>query len=101
VKILKLCLVNTILFELNSWKNQLMTLIPNYFPCIEYCLSKFKTLRILCIECQLDLKEDQCIYVILSKIGSSYYVFVSTFMPVENLQGVLIKNPLSSPFVIL
>jgi hypothetical protein len=38
-------------------ENQLMTLSPNDFPCIEDYLSKFKTLRLLCIECQLDLSE--------------------------------------------
>jgi hypothetical protein len=42
-------------------ENQLNTLSPNYFPFIEDYLSKFKTLRILCIECNLDLKEDRCI----------------------------------------
>jgi hypothetical protein len=30
-------------------ENQLMNLSPKYFHCIEYYLSKFKTLRILCI----------------------------------------------------
>jgi hypothetical protein len=36
-------------------ENQLMNLSPNDFPCIEYYLSKFKTLRILYEECQLDI----------------------------------------------
>jgi hypothetical protein len=31
-------------------ENKLMTLSPNDFPCIEDYLSKFKTLRLLCIE---------------------------------------------------
>jgi hypothetical protein len=48
-----------------------MTLSPNDFSCIEYYLSNFKTLRLLCIECELYMSEDQCIYVILSKIGSA------------------------------
>jgi hypothetical protein len=56
-----------------------MTLSPNDFPFIKDYLSKFKTLGILCIECQLDLKKDRCIYVILSKLGSAYFVFISTF----------------------
>jgi hypothetical protein len=43
-----------------------MTLGPNDFLCIENYLSKFKTLRVLCIDCQVDLKEDRCIYAILT-----------------------------------
>jgi hypothetical protein len=39
-------------------ENQLTTLSPKDFPCIEYYLSKFKTLRLLCIDCKLDLKKD-------------------------------------------
>jgi hypothetical protein len=82
-------------------ENQLMNLSPNDFPCIEDYLSKFKTLRILCIECQLDLKEDRCIYVILSKLGSAYSVFVSTFYATREALGSAYKNPLLSPFVML
>jgi hypothetical protein len=48
-----------------------MNLIPNDFPFIEDYLSKFKTLRLLCIECQLDMSEDICICVILAKLGSA------------------------------
>jgi hypothetical protein len=39
-------------------ENQLMTLSPNDFPCIEDYLSKFKTLRILFKECKIDMKDD-------------------------------------------
>jgi hypothetical protein len=39
---------NTI--QTHQLENRLMTLIPNDFLCIEYYLSKFKTLIILCIE---------------------------------------------------
>ena len=70
-----------------------MTLNPNDFPCIEDYLSKFKTLRILCIKCQLDLPEDRCIYLILAKLGSAYFVFDLPFMPLKNIQGVLIQKP--------
>jgi hypothetical protein len=64
-----------------------MTLSPRYVPCIEYYLSKFKTFIIFCIEFQLDPKEDRCIYVILSKLGSAYFVFVSTFYATREAQG--------------
>jgi hypothetical protein len=47
----------------------------NDFPCIEYYLSKFKTLRLLYIECQLDMKEDRCIYFILAKLSGAYSIF--------------------------
>jgi hypothetical protein len=70
-----------------------MTLSPNDFPCIEDYLSKFKTLRLLCIECQLDLKEDRCIYVILSKLGSAYSIFVSTFYATREALGSAYKKP--------
>jgi hypothetical protein len=56
-----------------------MSLSPNYFPSIEYCLSKFKTLRILLKECEINIKDDRCIYVILFKLGTTYSMFVSTF----------------------
>jgi hypothetical protein len=68
-----------------------MTLIPNDFPCIEDHLSKFKKLILLCIECQLDMKEDRCKYDILSKLGSAYPVFVSTFYATRESLGSAYK----------
>jgi hypothetical protein len=70
-----------------------MILCPNNFPCIEDYLSKFKTLRLLCLDYQLDLKEDQCIYVILAKLGSAYYVFVSTFYATREALRSAYKQP--------
>jgi hypothetical protein len=70
-----------------------MALSPNNFPCIEYYLSKFKTLILLCIECQLYLKEDRCIYVIIVKLGSSYSIFVSTFYATREDLGSVYKQP--------
>ena len=66
-------------------ENHLMYSNPNYFPCIEDYLSKFKTLRLLLKECNIDTKDYQCIYVILSNIGSAYYVLYLPFMTLENL----------------
>ena len=54
-----------------QWENELLTLSPNYFSCIEDYLSKFKTLIILCEECNIVMKEERCIYLILSKLGSA------------------------------
>jgi hypothetical protein len=60
-------------------ENQVLTLSPNDFSCLGDYLSKFKTLRILCEECEIKMEEECCIYIILSKLGSAYYLFVSTF----------------------
>jgi hypothetical protein len=64
-------------------ENLLLTLSLNYFSCIEYYLSKFKTFRILCEECNIKLEEECCIYIILSKLGSAYFVFVSNFYAIR------------------
>jgi hypothetical protein len=59
-------------------ENLILTLSPNEFSCIEDYLSNF-TLRFLCEECNIKLEEECCIYINISKIGSAYFVFVSTF----------------------
>jgi hypothetical protein len=82
-------------------ENQVLTLIPNDFSCLGDYLSKFKTLIILCEECEIKMEEECCIYLILSKPGSAYSVFVSTFYAMREALGKLTKNPLLSPFVLL
>jgi hypothetical protein len=62
-----------------QFENQVLTLSPSFFSCIEDYVYKFKTLRTLCEECKIKIDEDRCIYLILSKIGSAYSMFVSTF----------------------
>jgi hypothetical protein len=52
-------------------RNQVLNLIPSDFSCIEDCLSKFKTLRILREECMIKMDEEHCMYLILSKLGSA------------------------------
>jgi hypothetical protein len=47
----------------------------------------------VCIECQLDLKEERFIYVILSKLGSAYSIFVSTFYATREYLGSACKEP--------
>jgi transposase InsO family protein len=54
-------------------------LIPSDFSCLGDYLSKFKTLSVLCEECKIKMEEEHCIYLILSKLGSAYSVFVYTF----------------------
>jgi hypothetical protein len=79
--------------QAHQFENQLMTLSPNDFPCIEYYLSKFKTLRLLFIECNLDVKEYRCIYAILAKPGNAYSVFVSTFYTTKETLMSAYKKP--------
>eukprot|EP00253_Pinus_taeda_P019127 PITA_19127 len=60
-------------------KNELLTLDPNNFSCIEYFLSKFKTLRLLLEGVKFKKEDSNLIYCILTKLGPAYSVFVSTF----------------------
>jgi hypothetical protein len=73
--------------QAHQLENQILNLGPNDFSCIEDYLSKFLKLRILCEECQIKLEEEHCIYIILSKLGSAYYVFVSTFYAMREALG--------------
>jgi hypothetical protein len=68
-------------------ENQVLTLSPSDFYFIEDYLSKFKTLIYLCEECNIKMDEECCIYLILSKLGSAYYVFVSTFYATKEALG--------------
>jgi transposase InsO family protein len=68
-------------------ENQILTLSPNDFSCLGDYLSRFKTLRILCEECKIKMEEERCIYLILSKLGSAYFVFVSTFYAMREALG--------------
>ena len=63
----------------NQLENELLSLNPNDLLCIQDYLSKYKTLRLLCVECKIKKEDKQCIYHILSKLGLAYSVFVSTF----------------------
>jgi hypothetical protein len=76
-----------------------MNLSPNDFSCIEDYLYKFKTLRLLCIDCKIDLKEDRCIYIILSMLGGAYYFFVSTFYALRDALASAYKDPTLESFV--
>jgi hypothetical protein len=39
------------------------------------------------------MKEEHCIYIILSKLGSGYSMFVSTFYATKEALGTTHKNP--------
>jgi hypothetical protein len=77
----------------NHLENQLMMLSPNDFPSIEYYLSQFKKLRLVYIECQLDISEYRCIYVIISNLGSAYSIYLSTFYDTREDLGSVDKKP--------
>jgi hypothetical protein len=79
-------------------ENQVLTLSPSDFSCIEGYLSKFKTLKILCEECKINMDEEHCIYLILSKLGNAYYVFVSTFYAMKEALGTTYQKPTLKSF---
>jgi hypothetical protein len=79
-------------------ENQVLNLSPSDFSCIEYYLSKFKTLRILCEECKIKMDEECCIYIILSNLGSAYFVFVSTFYVMREALGKSYQKPTLESF---
>jgi hypothetical protein len=81
-------------------ENQVTTLNPSDFSCIEDYLSKFKTLRILCEECKIKMDEEHCIYLILSKLGSAYSVFVSTFYVTREALGTTYQKPTLESFCV-
>ena len=60
-------------------ENELLTLDPNNFSCIEDFLCKFKTLRYLLEGVKVKKTDSNLIYSILTKLGPAYSVFVSTF----------------------
>jgi hypothetical protein len=79
-------------------ENQVLTLSPSDFYCIEDYLSKFKTLRIFCEECKINIEEDRCICLILSKIGSAYFVFVSTLSSMQEALWEAYQKPTFEKF---
>src|SRR5271168_2607486 len=58
-------------------ENELLTLDPNNFSCIEDFLSKFKTLRFLLEGVKVKKEDNNLIYSILTKLAPAYSVFVS------------------------
>jgi hypothetical protein len=79
-------------------ENQVLTLSPSDFSCLGDYLSRFKTLRILCEECKIKMEEECCIYLILSKLGSAYSVFVYTFYAMREALGKGYEKPTLETF---
>jgi hypothetical protein len=73
-------------------------LSPSDFSCLGDYLSKFKTLETLCEECKIKMDEEHCIYIILSKLGSAYFVFVSTLYAMKEVVGKYYVQPTLESF---
>jgi hypothetical protein len=44
-------------------------------------------------ECKIKIDEYRCIYIILSKLCSAYFVFVSTFYAMQEALGTTYQRP--------
>jgi hypothetical protein len=89
------------IIQAQQLENQVLTLSPSDFSCLGDYLSRFKTLKILCEECKIKMEEECCIYLILSKLGSAYYVFVSTFYSMRESLGKAYEKTTLESFVLL
>ena len=68
-------------------ENELISLDPNNFDTIQYFISKFKSLRFQLKDCNIEKKDEQLIYAVISKLGESYSIFVSTFYLTRDALG--------------
>ena len=60
-------------------ENELMSLQPSNFETLNDFFTKFKNIVLLLKQCKVEKEDDQLILAILSKLGTDYSVFVSTF----------------------
>jgi len=60
-------------------ENEFLNLHPSNFCSIEYMFSKFKTLILLFDGVEVKKENGSLIYSILTKLGPTYSMFVSTF----------------------
>ena len=63
----------------NILENELIALRPKSFKSIKQFFTKYKSLVLQCKQCGLERKDEKLVLLVLSKIGSEYSVFVSTF----------------------
>ena len=61
---------------ITNWRS---TFSPRNFDSLEGFFTKFKSLVLMLKQCGIEKSDDQLILSILSKLGSDYSVFVSTF----------------------
>ena len=79
-------------------ENELISLDPNNFDTIQDFISKFKSLRLQLKDCNIEKKDEQLIYAVLSKLGESYSVFVSTFYSTRDALGQTFVMPTFDAF---
>ena len=60
-------------------KNELISLSPSSFESLQLYFSNFKALVLQLKQRGIEKKEEQLVFTILSKLGTDYLVFVSTF----------------------
>ena len=60
-------------------ENELIALQPNSFKIIQRFFTKLKSLALQCKQCGIKRKDEQLVLFVLSKLGSEYSDFVSTF----------------------
>ena len=60
-------------------ENELISMNPGNYETINDFFTKFKHLVLQLKQCKVEKDDDQLILAILSKLGSNYLVFVSTF----------------------
>ena len=60
-------------------ENALIALQPSSFDTIQQFFAKFKSLALQCRQCGIERKDEQHVLSIITKLGSKYYIFVSTF----------------------
>ena len=80
---------------------EILTLDPKIFDNIQYFFTKFKDLLSQLKACRVDkLKEEkQMVLTILSKLGTKFYVFVSTFHTIRFTSGATWKMPSLEDFI--
>lgn len=66
---------------------ELTSLTPASFPTIEDFLMKFKSLRTVLQGCGKHKTDDECIFLILSKLRGQYQIFSSTFYSTMDALG--------------
>jgi hypothetical protein len=54
----------------------------------------------LCEDCEIEMEEERCIYLIISKLGSAYFVFVSTFYAMKEALGKSYQKPTLESFCV-
>ena len=66
---------------------ELTSLVPDSFPTIEDFLMKFKSLRSVLQGCGKTKIDNECIYLILSKLRGQFQIFSSTFYSTKDALG--------------